>query len=247
MFWISKITILIIKDMICIKNITKNFKNNRAVNNLSLEIKKGEIYGLLGSNGAGKSTTINILLGFLKPDSGTASVNNIDVASDYILARQHIGYISENVSLYPYLSGLENLDYFCKLSGKILSQNKLHDLLNKCGLENEVHSKRTEIYSKGMRQKVGIAIALAKKARVYLLDEPASGLDPLASNELSVLLKKLSNEDSTILMASHDIFRVRETCNRIGIIKKGELVKEMDTSDVSTNELENIYIDYIQN
>ena len=98
-----------------------------------------------------------------------------------------------------------------------------------------------------MRQKVGIAIALAKKAKVYLLDEPASGLDPLASNELSTLLKNLSNEGASILMASHDIFRVRETCNRIGIIKKGELVKEMQTSDVSTKQLEKIYIDYIQN
>ena len=103
-----------------------------------------------------------------------------------------------------------------------------------------------ETYSKGMRQKVGIAIALAKKAKVYLLDEPASGLDPLASNELSSLLQKLSSNGSAILMASHDIFRVRETCNRIGIIKKGELVKEMHTSEVSTNELENIYIEYMQ-
>jgi len=235
------------KNIISIQNITKFFKDNKAVNNLSLDIKKGEIYGLLGSNGAGKSTTINILLGFLKPDSGTATINDINVASDYIEARKNVGYISENVSLYPYLTGLENLDYFCKLAGKNLDQNKLHDLLNKCGLENEVHHKRMETYSKGMRQKVGIAIALAKEAKVYLLDEPASGLDPLASNELSALLRKLSSEGAAILMASHDIFRVRETCNRIGIIKKGELVKEMDTSDVSTKELENIYIDYIQN
>ena len=97
-----------------------------------------------------------------------------------------------------------------------------------------------------MRQKVGIAIALAKNASVYLLDEPASGLDPLASNELSALLRRLSSEGAAVLMASHDIFRVRETCSRIGIIKSGELVKEMDTSDVSTNELENLYIDYMQ-
>ena len=119
-------------------------------------------------------------------------------------------------------------------------------MLNKCGLDNQAHQKRVETYSKGMRQKVGIAIALAKQAKVYLMDEPASGLDPLASNELSILLKKLSSEGSSILMASHDIFRVRETCDRIGIIKKGTLVKEMSTSNVSTNELERIYIDYMQ-
>ena len=233
--------------MISIKNITKHFKNNIAVNNLSLEIKKGEIYGLLGSNGAGKSTTINILLGFLKPDSGETIINNIDIASNFIEARQHIGYISENVSLYPYLTGQENLNYFCKLSGKDLSVNKLHDLLNKCGLEEEYHHKRMEGYSKGMRQKVGIAIALAKEAKVYLLDEPASGLDPLASNDLSSMLRQLSSEGASILMASHDIFRIRETCNRIGIIKKGELVKEMHANDVSTKKLENVYINYIQN
>tara|TARA_B100000676_G_C17912361_1_gene750704 strand:- start:62 stop:772 length:711 start_codon:yes stop_codon:yes gene_type:complete len=235
------------ENIISVQNITKSFNDNKALNNLSLEIKRGEIYGLLGSNGAGKSTTINILLGFVKPDSGLASINQIDIVSDHIGARQYIGYISENVSLYPYLTGIENLDYFCKLSGKYLKQNKLHDMLNKCGLEKEVHHKRAETYSKGMRQKVGIAIALAKEAKVYLLDEPASGLDPLASNELHVLLRNLSSDGAAILMASHDIFRVRETCNRIGIIKKGEIVKEMDTSDVSTKELEKIYIDYIQN
>ena len=222
------------ENIIRIQNITKFFN-------------EGEIYGLLGHNGAGKSTTINILLGFLKPDSGTVSINDIDISSEYIRARQYIGYISENVSLYPYLTGVENLDYFCKLSGKILNQKRLSGLLNECGLESEVHYKRTGTYSKGMRQKVGIAIALAKNAKVYLLDEPASGLDPLASNELSLLLRKLASQGAAILMASHDIFRVRETCDRIGIIKKGALVKEMRTSDVSTNELENIYIDYIKN
>ena len=97
-----------------------------------------------------------------------------------------------------------------------------------------------------MRQKVGIAIAYAKNASVYLLDEPASGLDPVASNELSVLLKKLAEKGACILMASHDIFRVRETCNRIGILKKGTLVKELNTSDVTANELESIYLNYMQ-
>ena len=234
------------KNIISVQNIIKTFEDFKAINNLSFQVGKGEIYGLLGSNGAGKSTTINILLGFLKPDSGNAFINNLDTVLNYKEARKNIGYISENVSLYPYLSGIENLDYFCKITGKKNSQNELRDLLNRCGLETEAHHKRMATYSKGMRQKVGIAIALAKEAKVYLLDEPASGLDPLASNELSSLLRKLASKGAAILMASHDIFRVRETCNRIGIIKKGKLVKEMDTSDVSTNELENIYIDYMQ-
>ena len=235
------------KNLISIQNIIKSFKNLKAVDNLSLEIKEGEIYGLLGSNGAGKSTTLNILLGFLTPDSGTALINGVDTTDNSDEARKQIGYIPENVSLYPYLTGVENLDYFCKLNDKSHSTEKLEGFLDKCGLDSEFHNLRTETYSKGMRQKVGIAIALAKEASVYLLDEPASGLDPLASNELSALLRKLASNGAGILMASHDIFRIRETCNRIGIIKNGELLKEMETSDVSTNELENIYIEYMQN
>ena len=235
------------KNLISIQNIIKSFKNLKAVDNLSLEIKEGEIYGLLGSNGAGKSTTLNILLGFLTPDSGTALINGVDTTDNSDEARKQIGYIPENVSLYPYLTGVENLDYFCKLNDKNHRPEKLEEFLDKCGLDSEFHNMRTETYSKGMRQKVGIAIALAKEASVYLLDEPASGLDPLASNELSALLRKLASNGAGILMASHDIFRIRETCNRIGIIKNGELLKEMDTSDVSTNELENIYIEYMQN
>lgn len=234
------------KSIINIQNVTKTFKKFKAINNLSLEVADGEIYGLLGSNGAGKSTTINILLGFLKPDSGDAFINDINTNSNYVEARRYIGYISENVNLYPYLTGIENLDYFCKLTRKRYEDKKLENFLSKCGLDIKAHHKRTETYSKGMRQKVGIAIALAKDAKVYLMDEPASGLDPLASNELSKLLKELSSNGAAILMASHDIFRVRETCNRIGIIKSGQLLKEMNTSEVSTNQLEQIYIDYMQ-
>lgn len=232
--------------MIAIQNISKKFKGMQALVQLSLAVEEGEIYGLLGSNGAGKSTALNILLGFLKPDDGKTLVNGIDTSSDADVARKQIGYIPENVNLYPYLTGIENLDYFCKLAGKKYSKSELSDFLTACGLQAEAHSKRTETYSKGMRQKVGIAIAYAKQAKVYLLDEPASGLDPLASNELSVLLKKLAAEGAAILMASHDIFRVRETCNRIGILKHGVLIKEMHTSDVTANELEKIYLNYMQ-
>ena len=122
----------------------------------------------------------------------------------------------------------------------------MKEILIECGLDLIDLDKKVNTYSKGMRQKVGIAIALAKEASVYLLDEPASGLDPLASTELSSILKKLSNDGAAILMASHDIFRVRETCNRIGILKNGVLVKEMDTASVTTKELESIYIEYMK-
>ena len=231
------------KFMIKLTNISKFFKDHKALSDLSIEVKSGEIYGLLGANGAGKSTTLNLILGFLKPDNGTIELKDANIN----IPTSSIGYIPENVNLYPYLSGLENLDYFCKLANLKYSKNELTFFLRECGLNDNFHKKVTSSYSKGMRQKVGIAIAYAKKAKVYLLDEPASGLDPLSSNELSELLKKLARNGSSILMASHDIFRVRETCNKIGILKNGKLIKEMDTNNVSSNELESIYLNFMKN
>ncbi|WP_353778382.1 ATP-binding cassette domain-containing protein [Winogradskyella sp. 3972H.M.0a.05] len=233
--------------MISIENVSKSFKGNIAIQELSLQVEKGEILGLLGANGAGKSTTINMLLGFINPDSGTISINRMNATSKTTEVRKLIGFIPENVNLYPYLTGLENLDYFSRLSGLSYSKSELTDFLSKCGLQANAHHQKVSDYSKGMRQKVGIAIAYAKKAEVFLLDEPASGLDPLASNELSELLKKLAEEGAAILMASHDIFRVREVCHRIGILKKGVLVKELLSKEVTANELEQLYLEFMKN
>jgi ABC-2 type transport system ATP-binding protein len=233
--------------MILLHEVAKSFKGTPAIQNLSLEVNQGEILGLLGANGAGKSTTINMLLGFLKPDAGRIHINELDPTEHAQEVRKLIGYIPENVNLYPYLSGLENLDYFCRLANLKYSKAELKEFLLTCGLQSEAHDKKVLEYSKGMRQKVGIAIAYAKKAKVYLLDEPASGLDPLASNELSVLLKRLAAEGATILMASHDIFRIREVCHRIGILKNGKLVKDISSEEVSADELEQLYLDYMKN
>ena len=230
--------------MIKLDKVNKKFDNHHALKDLSLTVNSGEIYGLLGANGAGKSTTLNLILGFLKADKGSIILSK--KSSDTNGAQSMIGYIPENVNLYPYLSGVENLDYFCKLSGFSYNQNKLSDILDECGLQNDAHHKLVSSYSKGMRQKVGIAIAYSKKAKIYLLDEPASGLDPLSSNELSVLLKKLATDGAAVLMASHDIFRVRETCNKIGILKNGNLVKEMNANDISSEELESVYLNFMK-
>ena len=230
--------------MIILDHINKVFKGQKALDDLCLQVKSGEIYGLLGANGAGKSTTLNLVLGFLKADGGTIKV--VDPSNNSTIGSNEIGYIPENVNLYPYLSGLENLDYFSQLAGLNYKPDELSSFLTKCGLEEQAHQKRTSEYSKGMRQKVGIAIAYAKSAKVYLLDEPASGLDPLASNELSEMLKMLASNGAAILMASHDIFRVRETCHRIGILKQGKLVKEVHSSDVTSSELEHIYLNFMK-
>ena len=233
--------------MIEILDVSKSFQKTKALNGLTLRVEHGEILGLLGANGAGKSTSINMLMGFVTPDSGTVRVEGMAVADNQEAVRKTIGYIPENVNLYPYLTGTENLDYFCRLTGVRHSKEKLTELLLTCGLQQDAHDQKVSGYSKGMRQKVGIAIAYAKDAKVYLLDEPASGLDPLASNELTGLLKQLAGEGAAILMASHDLFRVREVCHRIGILKRGELVRELRSEEVSAQELEQIYLDYMKN
>ena len=232
--------------MIHIDNVSKSFRGNVALQDLTLQVNKGEILGLLGANGAGKTTTINLLLGFVTPDSGQLRINNLDIRNNTSEVRRHIGYIPENVNLYGYLSGVENLDYFCRLAGLKYSQAELSGFLKTTGLEGKAHHQKVADYSKGMRQKVGIAIAYAKKATVYLLDEPASGLDPLASNELSGILRKLADEGAAILMASHDIFRVREVCDRIGILRNGLLIQELSGSEVTANELEALYLKFMK-
>ncbi len=213
-----------------------------ALENLNLTVAPGEIFCLLGQNGAGKTTTINLFLGFLKATSGQAIINGMNVADHPQETKKFLAYLPETVMLYPNLSGLENLDFFASLAGFRYVPDELRTLLTRAGLQSEAHAKRVGTYSKGMRQKVGIAIALAKQAKALLLDEPTSGLDPKAANEFSDLLLGLGQSGTAILMATHDIFRAKEVGNRIGIMREGRLVETMPTTDLSANELEAIYL-----
>lgn len=228
--------------MLVAENLTKIYGDYKALNNLNLKLEKGEIFALLGQNGAGKSTTINILLGFLKPTQGDAKINGVSVVKSPEETKKDIAYIPETVLLYPNLTGVENLQFFSSLAGFSYNDEELVSFLKKAGLQEEAHRKHLGGYSKGMRQKVGIAIAIAKKAKVLLLDEPTSGLDPKASNEFSEILKELANEGTTIFMATHDIFRAKEVANRIGIMKKGNLISEIKAEEISANELEDLYL-----
>jgi ABC-2 type transport system ATP-binding protein len=213
-----------------------------SLNKLNLTVQPGEIFCLLGQNGAGKTTTINLFLGFLKPTAGQALVGGLDVMTHPQESKKFLAYLPETVMLYPNLSGLENLDFFSQLAGFTHTTDELHALLTRAGLQAEAHTKRVGTFSKGMRQKVGIAIALAKQARALLLDEPTSGLDPKASNEFSELLTTLAQSGTAILMATHDIFRAREVGTRIGIMREGKLVETLQANDLTANELEAIYL-----
>jgi ABC-2 type transport system ATP-binding protein len=228
------------------QGLTKKYDDVTALEGLTLKVDRGEVYCLLGANGAGKTTTINLFLNFVQPTAGIASVKGLDVTKAPLETKKYLAYIPEQVMLYRNLSGLENLEYFSALAGHgRYTREDLLALLSEAGLSADASDRRVGKYSKGMRQKVGIAIALAKKAEALLLDEPTAGLDPKASNEFSGLLKKLSDRGVAVLMATHDLFRAKESGTRVGIMKHGRLVATLETSDIGHADLERIYLEHM--
>jgi ABC-2 type transport system ATP-binding protein len=228
------------------RGLTKRYGDVTALDALDLTIAAGEVYCLLGANGAGKSTTINLFLNFVAPSAGTAEVCGIDVTRDPLQAKRHLAYIPETVMLYKQLTALENLEYFAGLAAdEPLSRDTLVAHLREVGLRDEQIQQRVGGFSKGMRQKVGIAIAVARHADVLLLDEPTSGLDPKASNEFSALIAQLRDRGAAVLMATHDLFRAKESGTRVGIMKRGKLVAQMATADIGHADLEQLYLTHM--
>ena len=230
--------------MLTLEALTKRFPGAAApaVDNLNLTVAPGELFALLGPNGAGKTTTINCLLGFLTPDSGRALIDGLDVAREPLETKRRLAYIPEQVNLYGHFSGVENLAYFSELAGHRYADAELRRFLTDAGLQTAAHDQRVSGYSKGMRQKVGIAIALAKQAKALLLDEPTSGLDPSASHEFSQLLRKLRERDVAILMATHDLFRAKEDATRVGIMRHGKLAHILTAAELRHTDLEKLYL-----
>ena len=221
----------------------KTFGANVAVEGLDLAIRPGEVFCLLGANGAGKTTTINLFLNFIPPTSGEARVCGLNVVDHPVETKRRLAYIPEQVMLYRALSGLENLRFFSRLAGAAADTDAaLLAILAQAGLTEEQARRRVGEYSKGMRQKIGVAITIAKGAEALLLDEPTSGLDPKAANDFSVLLSSLAGRGVAVLMATHDLFRAKESGTRVGIMKHGRLVEVLDTAALSHTDLEQFYL-----
>ena len=231
--------------MLAAKSLSKSFGAVNALNDLNLTVQEGETLCLLGANGAGKTTTINLFLGFLEPDAGEALIDGAAAHRDPAGTKAKLGYIPEQVALYPQLSGLENLDYFLRLAGVQAQETELLEALAAAGLERVAAQRKAGTYSKGMRQKVGIGVALAKKAPVLLLDEPLSGLDPSAANDLCGSLRQLRDNGCAILMATHDVFRAKEVGTKIGIMKGGRLVDQLEADKLDAREIEQIYLSHM--
>jgi ABC-2 type transport system ATP-binding protein len=234
--------------MIQAVDLTKRYEDDLlALDHLNLNIPPGQIYALLGANGAGKTTTINLFFNFIEPTSGTAFINKIDCTKNPLDAKKYAAYVSENVMLYGNFTARQNLDFFTKLAGrKNLKKEDYHMVMREVGLPERAFEQRVKTFSKGMRQKLGIAIAILKQAPALLLDEPTSGLDPKAAADFIELLLKLKNEGKAILMSTHDIFRAKEIADRVGIMKEGVLIMEKTKEDLGYEDLEKLYLKYME-
>ncbi len=227
--------------------LSKTFNGVAAVDGLDLCIKAGEVFCLLGANGAGKTTTINLFLNFTEPTSGEARISGLNVVDHPIETKKKLAYIPEQVTLYRNLTGLENLRFFSRLAQAAAdSDHDLLAILAQAGLAEDQARRRVGTYSKGMRQKIGVAITMAKKAEALLLDEPTSGLDPKASNDFSTLITDLAGRGVAILMATHDLFRAKETGHRVGIMKHGRLVEVIGTAELNHRDLEELYLRHMR-
>ena len=200
----------------------------QVLKDVSFSIPQGEVHALLGGNGAGKSTTLLTFLGFLAPASGSVQVQGRDVHESLTAARQAIAYLPESATLYGHLSAYENLSYFLALAGTDIDRDELDAALDRVALQPEARGMRMQTYSKGMRQKVAIALAILRDTPILLLDEPTSGLDPVAIDEFNRLARDLAKAGRTILLVTHDVYGACHVADRIDLLHSGVLVGAFD-------------------
>jgi len=230
------------------KDLTKRYEDGLlAVDHLNFKVEPGEIFCLFGANGAGKTTAINILLGFIPPTEGTALIEGVDVVKEPLKSKDYVSFVSENVMLYDNFTAFQNINYFAKLAGKRdLAKADYAQVLNRVGLQEEAFNMRTKKYSKGMRQKLGIAIAMVKDAPNIILDEPTAGLDPKSGQEFLKLLLELRDKGKSIFMSSHDIFRAKLIADRVAFMRKGKLVMLKTKKELEGEDLNQLYVEYME-
>lgn len=211
---------------IALSDVHLSYGTHAVLRGLTLHVAAGEIYALLGGNGAGKSTTLSALLGFVRPDSGTVLIDGFDPVAQADKAREQIAYVPENVALYEHLTARENAAYLLALSGRQPASAAIDAAFEATGLQEQAWNKRLGGFSKGMRQKVAIAIALLREVPVLLLDEPSSGLDPRATADFNALVHGVARKGAAVLMVTHDLLSAADIADRIGFLEAGRIVDE---------------------
>ncbi|MEM1262377.1 MAG: ABC transporter ATP-binding protein [Pseudomonadota bacterium] len=212
---------------------------------VSFTVNKGDVFALLGGNGAGKSTTLLTLLGLITPSAGEARVNGLRVHDNPAAVRQAVAYLPESANLYPHLTARENLDYFLALARVDRSGDEVETALDRVALAAEARSRRLAGYSKGMRQKVAIALALLRQTPILLLDEPTSGLDPVAVDEFNALISTLSKQGTTVVMVTHDVYGVCHVARSVGLLRHGKLVAQFDAPDGGQFDAETLHAAFV--
>ncbi|MEJ2410323.1 MAG: ATP-binding cassette domain-containing protein [Novosphingobium sp.] len=218
------------KIVLELKDILAGYGGRSILNGLNFNVAAGEIHALLGGNGAGKTTTLNIFLGFLKPQQGEVRVCGIDAVAAPDEARRQIAYIPENVALYEHLSAVENADYLLALSGERHMPGTIKDAFAAAGLQENAWGQRLSGFSKGMRQKVAIAVALLRQVPVLLLDEPTSGLDPRATADFNALVAQVRDRGTAILMVTHDLLSAADVADHIVFLEGGRVINDVAAS-----------------
>lgn len=215
--------------------------NSPVLKNINFAVTAGEVYALLGGNGAGKSTTLLTFLGFLEPSAGEALIFGAPVANNLAAVRAKVAFLPEAARLYEHLSAYENLTYFLSLAGLKSDPKALDVALDQVTLQPAARAKRMGCYSKGMRQKVAIALALLRGTDVLFLDEPTSGLDPVAIDEFHQLVRQLADTGKTVFMVTHDVYGACQVADRIGLLREGALVNEFAASQGQRIETEAVH------
>jgi len=230
------------------KDLTKRYEDGLlALDHLNLKVEPGEIFCMFGANGAGKTTAINLFLGFIPPTEGTALIEGVDVVKEPLRSKEYVSFVSENVMLYGNFTAYQNLDYFSKLAGKRdLKKMDYAQVLRRVGLQEEAFNMRTKNFSKGMRQKLGIAVAILKDAPNLILDEPTSGLDPRSGQEFLDLILELRDKGKSIFISSHDIFRAKYIADRVCFMLQGKMVMMKTREELKGEDLNRLYVDYMQ-
>jgi ABC-2 type transport system ATP-binding protein len=211
-------------------NVHCRYASHEVLRGVQLSVRRGEVYALLGGNGAGKSTLLHAFLGFVKPARGTVRVAGRDIHADLRMARAQLAYVPENVALYEQLSARENLRYLLGLSAHKIDSREIDGALDSVGIDAAARDRRLASYSKGMRQRVAIALAVARRAPALLLDEPSSGLDPRAIHDLNALIGRLRDQGVAVLMTTHDLLATAEIADRVGFLVDGTLTEEASAS-----------------
>ncbi|MFA6524683.1 MAG: ABC transporter ATP-binding protein [Patescibacteria group bacterium] len=221
-------------NVIEVNHLSKHFRNNKAVDNVSFSVEKGEVFGFLGPNGAGKTTTIRCMMDFIRPTSGSINILGFNAQKDSVKLKKKIGYLSGNLRLYDKWTGQDHIDFVSRLNGGTDIAQKISDRFNFDS------AQKVKALSSGNKQKLGIIMAFMTEPELLIMDEPTNALDPLLQNTLYDLIGELTKHGTTVFMSSHNLSEVDRVCHKVGIIKNGKMVATESTRNLKDKRLYNV-------